>query len=124
MSISLTEDFMTVEELGRSADAILAHARRTGRPVSITVQGKPAAVLLDVVVFEHMLRTLNLVRLVAPGEEDILAGRTRSLDDFMSEFYLANQISGSRQPRNGTGRSEDSRPHRTGQKRRGRKVGS
>jgi len=92
--MSLTEDFKTLKELKDTAEAILAQVRSTGRPVGIMVDGKPAAVLLDVAVFEHWLRTLNLVQLVAPAEEDLLAGRYLSLDEFMKEFCLANQIPG------------------------------
>ena len=94
MSISLTDDFKTVSELASQTEEILEQARRSGRPLAITKDGKPAAVLLDVATFERMLRTLNLVRLVAPAEEDLLAGRTVPLDEFMSEFYRANKISG------------------------------
>ena len=124
MTISLTEDFKTLEDLRQIPETVLAQVRDTGRPVSITVNGKPAAVLLDVAVFERWLRVLNLVKLLAPAEEDILAGRTQPLDDFMKEFCLANQTPG---PRVGGGkkrRSSNSQPHRPGQKKGRRQVGS
>jgi prevent-host-death family protein len=124
MAISLTEDFKTIEELGKKAKAIVAQARDTGRPINITVEGKPAAVVLDVVTFERMLRALNLIRLVAPAEEDVLAGRTKSLDQFMKEFYLANQIPGSDKRGGGKERTDNSRLHRSGKKDRRRQVGS
>jgi PHD/YefM family antitoxin component YafN of YafNO toxin-antitoxin module len=92
MAISLIEEFKTVEELRQSTDAIVAQVRESGQPVSITLEGKPAVVMLDAKVFEHMLRTLNLARLMGPAEEDLRAGRTKPLDQFMREFCLANQI--------------------------------
>jgi len=124
MTMTLTEDFKTLEELRREAEAILAQARSTGRPVSITVDGKPAVVLLDVAVFERMLRTLNLVRLVGPAEEAVIAGRTKPLEQVMKEFNLANQISGSGKPRRAAGSSGNPRLHRPRQKGRPRQVGS
>jgi prevent-host-death family protein len=124
MTISLTEDFRTVEDLRESTEAILAQARSTGRPVNITVDGKPAAVLLDVGVFERWMRTLNLVKLLAPAEEDILAGRTQPLDEFMKEFCLANQIPGPHIGGSKKRHSNNSRPDRAGQKKGSRQVGS
>jgi prevent-host-death family protein len=124
MSTSMTEDFKTLEELRQDADAVLDQVRRTGRPISITRKGKPAAVLLDVAAFERMLRTLNLVRLLAPAEEDLIAGRTTPLDEFMSELYRANQIPGPRRARGTARRSGNSRPHRQGQEKSRKQVGS
>lgn len=124
MTMSLTEDFKTLDELRDTTEAILAQVRSTGRPVGIMVDGKPAAVLLDVTVFERWLRTLNLVRLVAPAEEDLLAGRYQSLDEFMKEFCLANQIPGPCDGGSKKRRTSDSQPDRPRQKARRRKVGS
>ncbi len=124
MSISLTEDFKTVEELGAAPEAILQQVKKNGQPVVITAQGKPAAVVLDVATFERMVKTINLVRLVAPAEEDILAGRTRPLDEFMSEFCRDNDIPVGSVKGSGKRRAEDSQLHRSGQKERRRKLGS
>jgi|GEM_PF-5746385 len=52
--------------------------------------GKPVIVMIEVANFERMLKTLNLLRLLGPAEEDIHAGRTQPLERFMSEFYSAN----------------------------------
>ena len=45
MTISLTEDFKTAEESARQTREILHRLRETKRPVAITVDGKPEAVL-------------------------------------------------------------------------------
>jgi prevent-host-death family protein len=124
MSVSLTEDFKTVEELQQHAETILNQARKTGQPVNITMQGKPVAVLLDVATFERLVRTINLVRLLAPAEEDIHAGRIQPLEEFMSEFCRANNI-----PRGGSSRSPKRHSNgvpadRKGQKGRRGEVGS
>jgi len=124
MAMSLTEDFKTLKELHDSPEAILAQVRSTGRPIGIMVDGKPAAVLLDVAVFESWLHTLNLVQLLAPAEEDLLAGRYQTLDEFMKEFCLANQIPRPRDDGGKKRRASDSQPDRPRQKGRRRKVGS
>ena len=124
MAISLTEDFKTIEELQKETEAILSRVRTTRHPVSITMDGKPAVVLLEVGTFERLLRTPNLVRLVGPAEEDILAGRTRPFDDFMKEFCDANQIPLAGDRGASTGHSGNSRLHRQGQKKKPPQSGS
>jgi len=124
MSLSLSEDFKTVEELREAPESILAQVKKNRQPVVITAQGKPAAVMLDVVTFERIVKTINLVRLVGPAEEDILAGRTRPLDEFMSEFCRDNNIPSGSIEGSGKRRARDSQLHRTGQKERRRKLGS
>jgi prevent-host-death family protein len=92
MSISLTEDFKTAAELQQDPEAVLAHVKKTGRPVVITREGKPGAVMLPVAEFERLIHTINLARLLLEGQDDICAGRTRPLDEWMKEFERANKL--------------------------------
>ncbi len=92
MAFSLTEDVKTVSELKKSLRAVLEQIRETGRPVVVTVNGKPNAVLIDVETFERKLKALNLVGLLAEGEEDIRRGRTCSASAFLKEFKRAKKI--------------------------------
>lgn len=94
MTISLTEDVKTVSELKKHLRAVLEQIRETGRPVVVTVNGKPDAVLIDVETFERKLRALNLVGFLSEGEEDIRRGRTRSASAFLKEFKRAKKIPG------------------------------
>lgn len=92
MAISLTKDFKTVQDLQQDADTILAQLQNAGRPLFVTQGGKPAAVLLSVEVFERLVHTLNLSKLLAEAQEDLHAGRTQPLDDWMKEFERANNL--------------------------------
>ena len=92
MSLSLTEDIKTVTELKKNVRDILQQIRETGRPVVITVNGKPDAVLVDVVTFERKLKALNLANLLARGEEDIRRGRTRPARAFIQDFQGGKKI--------------------------------
>lgn len=92
MPFSLTEDVKTVSELKKSLRAVLDQMRETGRPVVVTVNGKPDAVLIDVETFERKLKALNLVGLLSEGEEDIRRGRTRSASAFLKELKRAKKI--------------------------------
>jgi prevent-host-death family protein len=77
MPISVTEDIRSVSELKRDTRKIFRHLHETGRPMVVTVKGKPDVVLLDAAVYERRLAEINLARLLAEGEEDIRAGRVR-----------------------------------------------
>ena len=58
-----------------------------------TVNGKPDAVLVDVETYERKLKSLNLVGLLAEGENDIRQGDTRSASTFLDELKRAKKIS-------------------------------
>jgi prevent-host-death family protein len=94
MTLSLTEDIKTVSELKKSLRAVLDQIRETGRPVVVTVNGKPDAVLIDVETYERKLKVLNLVSLLAEGEEDVRRGRTRPVAAFLKEWGRAKKIPG------------------------------
>jgi len=65
---------------------------RTGRPVIVTVNGRPDVVLLDAAVFERKLKALNLAGLLAEGESDIKARRVRPAPAFLRAFKRGKKI--------------------------------
>jgi prevent-host-death family protein len=72
------QNVKSVSEFKKQIRAVFARLHQTGRPVVITINGRPDVVLLDAAVFEQRLSTLNLQALLAEGEADVSAGRTRS----------------------------------------------
>lgn len=86
MSVSVTEDIKSVSELKKKTRRIFEQLHRTGRPVIITVNGKPDVVLLDAVVFEKKLKALNLGLLLTRAETDVKEDRTRPARDFLKEL--------------------------------------
>jgi prevent-host-death family protein len=92
MPLSLTEDIKTVSEVKKNLRAVLEQIRNSGRPVVVTVNGKPDAVLIDVKTYERKLKSLNLVSLLAEGEKDIRQERTRPASAFLKELKRAKKI--------------------------------
>ena len=86
MSISITEDIKSVSDLKRRAREIFKQIHHTGRPVIITVNGKPDVVLFDVDVFERKLKALNLGLLLSEAEDEVKKGHTRPARDFLKEL--------------------------------------
>jgi prevent-host-death family protein len=94
MNINVTEDIRSVTELKRKTREIIDQARRTGRPVILTANGKADAVLMDAETYEKQFGAANLSALLAAGEADIAAGRSRPARTFLREFKRAHKISG------------------------------
>ncbi|MDO9289193.1 MAG: type II toxin-antitoxin system Phd/YefM family antitoxin [Thermodesulfovibrionales bacterium] len=86
MSISITEDIKTVSDLKKKTGDIFKQLHRTGRPIIVTVNGKPDAVLINVEVFEKKLKALNLSALIAEAETDVKERRTRPVREFLKEL--------------------------------------
>ncbi|KPK35929.1 MAG: hypothetical protein AMK70_04255 [Nitrospira bacterium SG8_35_1] len=86
MPFSITEDIKTVSDLKKKTNEIFKQMHRTGRPIIVTVNGKPDAVLLDVEVFEKKLQALNMASLLWEAESDVKEGHTRPARDFLKEI--------------------------------------
>lgn len=96
MAINIVEDIKSVTELKTHAREVLAQVHRTGRPVIITVSGKPDVVLVDAGDYERQQQALNLAGLLAAGEADVRAGRTRPATAILKELANADPVSGRR----------------------------
>lgn len=94
MSISVTEDIKSVSELKEKTHEIFKQMHRTGRPIIVTVNGKPDAVLLDAKVFERKLKAVNLGILLAEAETEVKKGHTRPARDFLKELHHRAKVSG------------------------------
>ena len=93
MTVSITEDIKSASDLKKHMREIFDQLHRTGRPVVVTVNGKPDVVLIDAAVFEKKLKALNLSQLLAPAEDDILSGRIRPARTFLKSFKHAKKLS-------------------------------
>jgi len=93
MLLNLSEDIRSVTDLKRKTKEILNQVHPTKRPVVLTVNGKADAVLMDTKSYEKHLKASNIMRLLVQAEEDVAAGRTRSMRSFLKEFKHARKIS-------------------------------
>ena len=78
--MKIVEDIRPVSYLKARAADLLEQVNQTRRPVVITQNGEPRAVLQDPASYDEMRATIGLLKLVAQGEEDIRAGRVLSPD--------------------------------------------
>lgn len=92
MPISITEDIRSITDLKRNTNAVLEQIHKTKRPVILTVNGKAEAVLIDAKEYEKITNAFNLLKLLAPAEEDIKEGRYTTTTEFFKEFKRAKEI--------------------------------
>ncbi|GAB6269933.1 hypothetical protein DS62_11320 [Smithella sp. SC_K08D17] len=93
MSLSISEDIKTVSDLKKKTNEIFKQLHHTGRPIVVTVNGKPDAILMDVNVFEKKMKALNLGLLLAQAEKDVKDGRTKDARIFLKEIKKSAKIS-------------------------------
>lgn len=75
--MKMTSDIRPVTWLKANAAALLDQINDTRRPVIITQNGEPKAVLQDPKSYEDMRNALGLLKLIAQGEEEVRQGKVR-----------------------------------------------
>ena len=78
-------DTVPLTDLRQDAGSVLRRVRRSKKPVIITRRGQAAAVLLSVEAYERVEHERELLRLLARGEKEIVAGRGHDLEEVMAE---------------------------------------
>ncbi|MEE8432113.1 MAG: type II toxin-antitoxin system Phd/YefM family antitoxin [Candidatus Desulfatibia sp.] len=86
MVISITQDIRSITDLKRNTNSILEQIHKTKRPVILTVNGKAKAVLMDAKEYEKINNAFNLLKLLAPAEEDISNSKFKEARAFFKEF--------------------------------------
>ena len=74
--MKISTDIKPVTYLKSRAADLLKQVNETHRPIIITQNGEPKAVLQDPESYENMRNAIGLLKLIAQGEEDIHNGRT------------------------------------------------
>ena len=89
MNISI--DIKSVTYLKSNAADLLKQINETGRPVVITQNGKPRAVLQGPKSYDDMRNVIGILKLLLQGEEDIRNGRSKSQKAMFESMERANR---------------------------------
>jgi prevent-host-death family protein len=79
--VRLSEDVLPIGEFKTQASSVLRKLRQSQRPVVITQNGKPAAVLITPEEFDQMRERDRFVAAVREGLADSKAGRVLEDDE-------------------------------------------
>jgi prevent-host-death family protein len=84
--MNITTDIKSVTYLKSKAADLLNQINKTHRPVIITQNGEPRAVLQDPKSYENMRNAIGILKLVSQGESDIKDGKVRSQEDVFKDI--------------------------------------
>ena len=87
-------DIRPISYVKSNATNVLNQVNETRRPIFITQNGEPRAVLLDTESYESMNNAIAILKLVALGEKDIRQNKTQIQSDFFDSIenkYFKNK---------------------------------
>jgi len=84
--MNIVNDIKPVTYLKSRAADLLNQINETRRPVIITQNGEPRAVLQDPVSYENMRNAIGILKLLSQGEADIQCGRTKPQENMFNEI--------------------------------------
>jgi prevent-host-death family protein len=88
----LAEDIRPTADLKNKSNQLLRHLQKTRRPILLTQNGKPTAVLVDVKEFAKKLASRELAFLLKKAEKEIAEGKGRDIDEFFEEFAKTHKL--------------------------------
>jgi len=82
--VKISTDIKPISFLKAKAADMLRQVNETRRPIIITQNGEPRAVLQDPESYENMRNAIGLMKLISLGEEDILKEKSKKQDEVFS----------------------------------------
>jgi prevent-host-death family protein len=76
--MNISQDIKSVSYLKSRAADLLKQINETHRPVIITQNGEPRAILQDPKSYEDMRNAIGILKLISQGEEEIRDGKSKS----------------------------------------------
>ena len=84
--MNIINDIKPVTYLKSRAADLLNQINETHRPVIITQNGEPRAVLQDPESYENMRNAIGMLKLISQGETDVRDGRTKPQESMLNEI--------------------------------------
>jgi len=84
--MNISRDIKPVTYLKSRASDLLKQINETHRPVVITQNGEPRAVLQDPESYENMRNAIGLLKLISLGEVDIKDGKSKSQEEVFANI--------------------------------------
>jgi prevent-host-death family protein len=79
--MNISTDIRPVTYLKSKAADLLKQINENHRPVIITQNGEPRAVLQDPRSYESMRNAIGILKLISQGEEEIRGGKSKSQEE-------------------------------------------
>ena len=76
--MNISRDIKPITYLKANAAELLKQINETRRPVVITQNGEPRAVLQNLQSYDNMRNAIGILKLVSQGEEDVKIGKSKA----------------------------------------------
>jgi len=84
--MNIKEDIRPISFIKSHAAEILNQVNETHRPIYVTQNGEPKAVLVDTESFQNMKNALGLLKIIAIGEKDIAGKKYKSQEEVFNNL--------------------------------------
>ena len=84
--MNITTDIKPVSYLKSKSADLLKQINETHRPVIITQNGEPKAVLQDTESYENMRNAIGILKMISQGEEDIKKGKIKIQEEVFEKL--------------------------------------
>ncbi len=84
--MNISTDIKPVSYLKSKSADLLKQINETHRPVIITQNGEPKAVIQDPKSYEDMRNAIGMLKLMSQGEADIKSGKVKSQDSVFKQL--------------------------------------
>ena len=84
--MNIANDIKSISYLKSRAADLLSQINETRRPVIITQNGEPRAVLQDPESYENMRNAIGLLKLISQGESDVRNGKVKAQDEVFKDI--------------------------------------
>jgi len=84
--MNITNDIKPITYLKGNAADILNQINETHRPIIITQNGEPRAVLQDPESYENMRNAIGLLKLISQAEDDVTTGKTNTQESVFARI--------------------------------------
>lgn len=92
--MKVSSDIKPISYLKSHAADILRQINETHRPIVITQNGEPKAVVQDPDSYDNMRNAIGLLKLISQGEEDMRQGRHRAQEEVFNDIESLLAING------------------------------
>jgi len=84
--MNISQDIKPVTYLKSRAADLLNQINETHRPVVITQNGEPRAVLQDPESYQNMRNAIGILKLISQGEDEIRSGKSKSQQNVFKDI--------------------------------------
>ncbi|MDR1804584.1 MAG: type II toxin-antitoxin system Phd/YefM family antitoxin [Treponema sp.] len=86
--INLVEDIRSISYVKSHTAEVMKQVGEKNNPVVITQNGEAKAVLMDVKQYQNIVDSINLLKILSVGENDLKNGRIYSHDELQKKIKL------------------------------------